>query len=235
VKAAELVQHDGLAAEDELFFAQQNAVVAANAERYYRSMFRGRVSSWNLRDQHMGQTLDALAAHLSRRGTPAKIIVWAHNSHLGDARATEMGEDGELNLGQLARQRYGDQSFLLGFSTYDGTVSAAHEWDGPVYRRHVRPALPGSYEDAFHQAGLGDFVLHLDGGDAPAELRRRLLQRAIGVIYRPETERHSHYFHTRLAEQFDAIVHLDHTRGLEPLDAVTEWEHGEAETYPTGL
>jgi erythromycin esterase-like protein len=233
--AAKLILKDGPHAEDELFFAQQNAVVATNAERYYRTMFSGRVSSWNLRDQHMAQTLDALVSHLSRRGTPAKVIIWAHNSHLGDARATEMGEDGELNLGQLARQRYGDQCFSLGFSTYDGTVTAAHEWDGPALRRHVRPALAGSYEDAFHHAGEPAFVLRLDGNDSRAELRRRLLQRAIGVIYRPETERHSHYLHAKLASQFDAMVHLDHTRALEPLDQVSEWEHGEAETYPTGL
>ncbi|HYE60388.1 MAG TPA: erythromycin esterase family protein [Phycisphaerales bacterium] len=233
--AAKLIHRDGPAAEDELFFAQQNALVAANAERYYRVMFSGRVSSWNLRDQHMAQTLDALVSHLSRRGERAKVIVWAHNSHLGDARATEMGEDGELNLGQLARQRYGDQCFALGFSTYDGTVTAAHEWDGPHLRRHVRPGLPGSYEDAFHQTGTRHFALRLQGDESRAELRHRLLQRAIGVIYKPETERRSHYFHAVLADQFDAVVHLDHTRALEPLDQVSEWEHAEAETYPTGL
>lgn len=234
-QAARWVQQDGLAAEEELFFAQQNAALVASAERYYRTMFGERISSWNIRDQHMAHTLESLLSHLSRSGHAAKVVVWAHNSHLGDARATEMGDEGELNLGQLARQRYGDACFSLGFSTYDGTVTAAHEWGGPALRRHVRPGLPGSYEEAFHHAGTPCFALRLLGEDSPPELRHRHLQRAIGVIYRPRTERQSHYLHARLADQFDAVVHLDHTRALEPLDQVSEWEHAPAETYPTGL
>src|SRR5881396_4086879 len=144
-RALEYAQRDGRLASDEFFFAEQNARLIRNAEEYYRSMFRGRVSSWNLRDQHMSDTLDALFAHLSHHEGDAKIVVWAHNSHLGDARATQMGAIGELNLGQLTRDRYRRDSVLIGFSTYSGTVTAASDWDEPAERKRVRPALPDSY------------------------------------------------------------------------------------------
>ena len=204
-RAAELVQRDGRIAEDDLFHAEQNARLARNAEAYYRSMFRGRVSSWNLRDRHMAETLAALVAHLDRRGGRTKVVVWAHNSHLGDARATQMGDEGELNLGQLVRERNGDDTRLVGFSTYTGSVTAASDWGGPAERKRVRPGLPGSYEALFHEVESPYFLLRLrDGGTAVDRLRQPRLQRAIGVIYRPETERLSHYVEARLSDQFDA-------------------------------
>jgi len=222
---------------DQLFYVQQNARLVRNAEEYYRTMFRGRVSSWNLRDSHMVETLQALEKHLGARGEAPKMIVWAHNSHLGDASATEMGDQGEWNVGQLARDRWGDKACLVGFSTHHGSVTAASEWDAPGERKLVRPGLPGSFEDLFHQTEQERFWLDLRGEPALAELlSERRLQRAIGVIYQPQTERISHYFHTRLPEQFDALIHIDATRALEPLVAEPAWHAGEAaETYPSGL
>jgi erythromycin esterase-like protein len=236
-RAAVYAGRDGRVAPDEFFFAEQNARLVKNAEEYYRAMFRGRVSSWNLRDCHMAETLAALATYLQGQGQPAKIVVWAHNSHLGDARATEMGQAGELNVGQLVREQYGQDTVLIGFSTYRGTVTAATEWDGPAERKRVRPALPDSYEALFHELDLGRFLIILREGDAAiTPLRRPRLERAIGVIYRPETERLSHYFSARLPEQFDAVLHCDETRAVEPLERTAVWERGEVpETFPTGL
>ena len=221
---------------DELFFAQQNARLVRNAEEYYRTMFRGRVSSWNLRDSHMAETLQALDRHLAASGTPPKLAVWAHNSHLGDASATEMGDQGEWNLGQLTRDRHGADAVLVGFSTHRGWVTAATEWDDPPQRKRVRDGLEGSWEDLFHRCGLDRAMLVLRGNEAVRTLAmQRRLQRAIGVIYRPETERMSHYFDTTLAEQFDAMIHIDETNALPPLDA-REVHAGEApETYPSGV
>jgi len=234
-RAADLARRDGHAFPDEFFFAEQNARLVKNAEEYYRSMFRERISSWNLRDSHMAETLNALVQHLG--ATHPKIVIWAHNSHLGDARATEMGQQGELNLGQLVRQRYGKQTVLVGFSTYTGTVTAASEWDGPAERKHVRPALPGSYEALFHRAGMPKFLLLLNERDETTSLLRQpRLERAIGVIYQPQSERVSHYFHAQLPDQFDAILHFDETRAVEPLERTTAWEAGEVpETYPSAL
>ncbi len=234
-RAADLARRDGHAFPDEFFFAEQNARLVKNAEEYYRSMFRERISSWNLRDSHMAETLDALVQHLG--ASHAKIVIWAHNSHLGDARATEMGQHGELNLGQLVRQRYGKQSVLIGFSTYTGTVTAASEWDGPAERKHVRPALPGSYESLFHRTAISKFLLLLNERDETTSLLREpRLERAIGVIYQPRSERQSHYFHAQLPDQFDAILHFDETRAVEPLERTTAWEAGEVpETYPSAL
>lgn len=234
--AAEYARRDGRLAADEFFYAEQNARLVKNAEEYYRAMFCGRVASWNLRDQHMAETLDALATYLGRQGERARVVVWAHNSHIGDARATELGEQGELNIGQLARERYGRDAVLVGFSTYSGTVTAAADWDGPAERKRVRPALPGSYEALFHHTALPVFLLPLRGdGRAVAGLRAPRLERAIGVIYRPQTERVSHYFAARLPEQFDAVLHFDETRAVEPLERVAPWETGEApETFPSG-
>jgi erythromycin esterase-like protein len=232
--AAQLAMQDGQAAEDAFFSVQQNARLAKNAEAYYRAMFRGRVSSWNLRDTHMADSLDALLHYLTQRnGSPAKIVIWAHNSHLGDARATEMGEGGEINLGQLARERHGRDAFLIGQTTYHGTVTAATDWDDPAQRKTVRPGMPGSYEGLFHDVGHDAFLLSLrsEGDIVP----QRQLERAIGVIYRPETERQSHYFHADLARQFDVVIHQDHTTALTPLERLPEWERGDAPmTYPTG-
>jgi erythromycin esterase-like protein len=230
-------QDDQLAA-DEFFHAEQNARLVKNAERYYRSMFESRISSWNLRDQHMVETLVALAQHLSQPGKPAKIAVWEHNSHLGDARATEIGEQGEWNVGQLTRERYGNDAVLVGFTTYSGTVTAASEWGGPAERKRVRPGLGGSYEEALHRTGIANFMLPLrDNTEAARALSSEaLLERAIGVIYLPETERHSHYFRANLPQQFDVVLHFDHTRAVEPLERTAPWETGEApETYPVGV
>jgi erythromycin esterase-like protein len=241
-RAVEYARRDGRIAEDDFFSAEQNARLVKNAEEYHRTMFLGRVSSWNLRDCHMAETLDALLAHLDRQGRRTKAVVWAHNSHLGDARATEMGRRGELNLGQLVRERYGREAVLVGFTTYSGTVTAASDWGGPAERKQVRPGLPGSYEALFHAAASGGgeqrsspaFLLPLQGDAAPS-LDQPRLQRAIGVIYRPETERLSHYFEAQLPRQFDALLHFDETRALEPLEPTTGWQTGEApETYPTG-
>jgi erythromycin esterase-like protein len=236
-RAADLAQRDGMLPEDEIFYAEQNARLVKNAEEYYRTMFRGRVQSWNLRDRHMAETLDALIAHLERKAVPAKVVVWEHNSHIGDARATAMGEMGEWNIGQLARQRFGDDAVLVGFSTYHGTVTAASDWDAPAERKRVRPGLPGSFESLFHEIGERNFLLALRGNAAlEAALDEVRLERAIGVIYHPETERVSHYFEARLPQQFDAVIHLDETRAVEPLDRTAGWDEGEPpETFPTGL
>jgi erythromycin esterase-like protein len=239
-RAGELVRRDGRILPDEYFYAEQNARLVKNAEEYYRSMYRGRKSSWNLRDTHMADTVDALLDYLNNREGQAKIIVWAHNSHLGDSRATEMGRRGELNVGQLLRERHPAETFHLGFTTNDGTVLAAHDWDDPPHVHEVRPGLEGSYEALFHRVG-GDFWLPLQLGDRAREILLEAgdkLERAIGVIYRPETERQSHYFHARLPEQFDAVIHLDRTRALVPLDspqpsAATAEEA--PETYPSAV
>jgi erythromycin esterase-like protein len=207
-------RRDGPAEADAAFYAEQKSRLAKNAEEYYRTMMGGRVSSWNLRDTHMVETLDALVAHLDHRRPRTKIVVWEHNSHLGDARATEIGAGGELNVGQLVRERHGEEARLIGFSTDHGSVTAADDWGEPAQRQRVRPALPESYEALFHRTEIPRFLLTLRGGGAAVEaLRAERLERAIGVIYRPETERVSHYFHARLPDQFDAILHFDETRG----------------------
>ncbi len=235
--AAEYARRDGRLAEDDLFFAEQNARLVANAERYYRAMFGSRVSSWNVRDEHMADTLDALDHFLARNGRTPKIVAWAHNSHMGDARATDMGSRGEHNVGQLVRQRHGNNTVLIGFSTYSGTVTAASNWDEPAQRKVVRPALADSYELLFHDSGPRNFLLDLRAdNDATSALLRPRLQRAIGVIYRPQTERMSHYYRASLPRQFDMILHYDTTRAVEPLERTGEWEQGELpETYPTAL
>lgn len=231
-------RRDGLLAEDELFYAQQNAQTVRNAEAYYRSMFGSRVSSWNLRDQHMFQTLKALRAHLHQRDDdPARIVVWAHNSHVGDARATEVGADGQLTLGQLVREGYGERAVLIGFTTYSGTVTAASEWGAVAERKVVRPALNGSVEELMHEVDRPEFLVSaVISRDAAEPLDTVRLGRAIGVIYLPATERQSHYYHVRPGDQFDAIIHIDRTTALEPLDVNSVWVKGETpETYPTGL
>ena len=221
---------------EELFYAEQNARLVRNAERYYRSMFRGRASSWNLRDSHMAETLNALVTRLDSGQT--KVVVWAHNSHLGDARATEMGERGEHNVGQLVRERAGGgEAFLIGFSTYSGSVTAARDWGGDAEQRRVRPGLSGSYEELFHKTELPRFWLNLrELNRATNMLKKARLQRAIGVIYAPATERWSHYFHARLPEQFDVIIHLDETTALQPLEKTGTWMAGELpDTFPSSL
>lgn len=229
---------DGRQAAEELFHAQQNARLVRNAEAYYRGMFRGRASSWNLRDSHMAESVEALDAHLQQvLGRAPRIAVWAHNSHLGDASATEMGEHGEWNLGQLLRQRLGAQVFNVGMSTHHGWVTAAQDWEAPAQRKRVQPGLPGSWEDLLHQTDTARFMLSFKDNPLLSCLgQAQRLQRAIGVVYRPETERTSHYLYTRLPQQFDALLHFDDTQALEPLDAGAVWVSGEApETYPSGM
>jgi erythromycin esterase-like protein len=234
---AEYARRDGRVAADEFFYAEQNARLVRNAEEYYRTMFLGRAESWNLRDRHMVDTLQELLHFLDGLRPNARVVVWAHNSHLGDARATEMSIRGELNVGQLVRERYGANAVLVGFTTHTGTVTAASEWDGPAHRKHVRPALAGSYERLFHDAAMPRFLLPLRTDlELASALAAPRLERAIGVLYLPETERASHYFHARLPEQFDYVLHFDETRAVEPLERTALWEAGEvAETFPSGL
>ena len=231
------MEYLGKTGGDNFFDAEQNARLVKNAEEYYRSMFRGRQSSWNLRDTHMVESVEALIGHQRRQGLDPKIVIWAHNSHLGDARATEMGARGELNVGQLIRQKYGADSVLVGFTTYSGTVTAATNWDDPGEVKRVRPALPESYELGFHETDIPRFFLDLaDGASGTDLLTSPRLERAIGVIYRPETERVSHYFRADLPRQFDAVFHFDKTSALEPLEKPEHWEHTEIpETFPSGI
>lgn len=234
--AAELASRDGAIPEDEYFFAEQNARLVKNAEEYYRAMFGSRSSSWNLRDCHMADTIQAVQRYFDGKGLITKIVVWEHNSHVGDARATQMGAGGEWNVGQLMRERYGDEVRSVGFSTYRGSVTAARNWDEPAEQRWVRPALPGSYEALFHEVRQPRFLLDLSDPALVAVLEEPRLQRAIGVVYRPETERGSHYFLSRLPEQFDAMIHIDETTALEPLEKSRVWSAGETpDTYPFEL
>jgi len=230
---------------DEEFYATMNAKVVKDAEEYYRSMF-GK-NTWNMRDTHMVETLKAVMDHLERQsGKPTRAVVWAHNSHLGDASATESKRRGELNVGQLVRERWGKaNTFNIGFTTYTGTVSAASEWDGPRETKKVRPGMSGSYEELMHQADIARFCLAFRSNDNSkvqpdkflvGELcRESKLERAIGVIYKPETERQSHYFLCNLPAQFDSLIHIDQTRALRALDAQSELVYGEEETFPSGL
>ena len=232
-----LLSLNGTRASDDYFDADQNARVVRDAEEYYRTMFRHDVSSWNLRDRHMMQTLLLLIQHLKQTRLRAKVVVWAHNSHLGNASATSMGARGEFNIGQLVREHFGNDALSIGFTTHQGTVTASSDWDGPAERKRVRPALPESYEKLFHETGVSSFWLDCHANE---EVREMLsfprLERAIGVIYRPDTERASHYFKSQLPEQFDGILHYDETRAVEPLERTVEWTAGEVEeTYPSGL
>jgi erythromycin esterase-like protein/predicted phosphoribosyltransferase len=232
-RAADTMRRDGGLADDDLFHAEQNARLVKNAEAYYRSVFLEEVSSWNLRDRHMAETLDALVEYLGRKVGSAKVAVWEHNSHLGDARATEMGQRGELNVGQLTREKYAGEAVLIGFTTHHGTVTAASDWGKSAERKRVRPALAGSYEALFHAVRHDRFLLILNDSDLMVQQLAARLERAIGVIYRPETERQSHYFGARLVEQFDAVLHFDKTRAVKPLESTEEWETGELpETFP---
>jgi erythromycin esterase-like protein len=234
-RAADYARRDGFIAEDEYFFAEQNARLVRDAEQYYRAMFGGRSESWNLRDTHMAGTLEALLAWTGRRSSAAKAVVWAHNSHLGDARATQMSDWGELNLGELARTKYGRDAYLIGFTTHTGTVTAARDWDEPAERRQVRPSLARSYERLFHETAIEKFLLRLDREPVKSALSEPRLERAIGVIYRPESERASHYFRANLPAQFDAVIHLDVTTAITPLEPWSIPDADLPETYPVGV
>lgn len=230
-KSWELARSDGAVAEDDLFSAEQNARLVANAEEYYRQMFGSRISTWNLRDRHMADTLDELAQHLERVYGQSRIVVWEHNSHVGDARATDMGRRGEHNVGQLVRERHGSEAYIIGFTTYDGTVTAADDWGGEARKKRVRPGMAGSYETLFHDLGVPAFALR--STDATAQMTGTRLERAIGVIYRPETERLSHYFEASIGRQFDLVLHFDRTRALQPLELTAAWPDEDLPaTYP---
>ncbi len=213
--------------------AVQNARLVAAAERYYRVMYYGSRESWNLRDSHMFDTLTSIRAFL---GADSRVVVWEHNSHVGDARATEMGDRGEHNVGQLCRQEYGRDAYLVGFGTDRGTVAAASSWDGPMEIKRVRPSRPSSYERLCASCGVERFLLPI-GPDADGLLRRRLaepqLERAIGVIYRPETERASHYFRAELPHQFDEWIWVTESQAVTPLE--TADLAGVPDTYPFGM
>lgn len=225
----------GKISAEEAFYIEQNARVVKNAEQYYRSLFGSEISNWNLRDSHMLETLNALINHYQLMGIESpKIVIWAHNSHVGNAAATQMSERGEYNIGQLVKEQFGKiNAISVGFTTYNGTVSAASNWHQPVERKIIRDALPDSYEALFHAVGLPNFLLLLK--NAPM-MPLEALERAIGVIYLPRTERMSHYFHANLIGQFDAIIHCDKTGAVEPIEKTSEWIEGEVpETYPSGL
>lgn len=220
VTLAEAVPPGDTEEADDAFSAVQNARIVVNGRRYTIGAAAAGESSWNIRDRHMAETLWALRDHLLSTGRTGRLVVWAHNSHIGDARATDVARRGQLNLGQLAREQPGIESVLVGFSTYTGTVTAADNWDEPAEQMDVLPALPGSHPDLLHAvslAGPGDFLVSL-GPEAPAPLHAERLERYIGVIYRPETERQSHYFSTSIADEYDVLVHLDETTAVQPLD-----------------
>jgi erythromycin esterase-like protein len=203
------------------FDAEQNARLVMNAEEYYRGMYSWSTNTWNIRDGHMADSLDAVADFLRARDGYARILVWAHNSHLGDARATDAAVRGEWNVGQLMRERHPGDTFVVGFSTSSGTVYAADDWGAPGTVKQVRDPLPQSWERAFHESDVPAFVLPLGNKSVRQAFDTSLMNRAIGVIYRPATERQSHYFGARIADQFDAVIHFDRTRAVEPLVAET--------------
>jgi erythromycin esterase-like protein len=216
---------------DAFLDAEINARIVRDAERYYRAMYEGSAASWNVRDRHMFETLQALMAHHA----DARAVIWAHNSHIGNASATAMGWHGEFNIGELARSAYGDQAVLIGFGTDRGKVAAADDWGGPMHIKSVRPARDDSWESAFRRTGLARSLTDWRVGkpELREALSQTLLERAIGVIYRPESERSSHYFEAVLADQFDAFVWFEETAAVTPLGP--ERPHGAPETWPFGL
>jgi len=225
---------------DGWFHAMQNAHLIKDAEAYYRALFSGRGASWNLRDTHMADTVDLLAAHLAGRGRLARIVVWAHNAHVGDARATAMGARGELTLGQLMRERHPGEVALIGMTTHTGSVRCARGWDEPGVIERVRPSLPGSWEELFHDAGAPRFYVTATGLRRVVGERTERLHRGIGVVYRPESERRTHYDRARLADQFDLVIHVDTSHAVNTLAAAAPapqptGEQDLAQTFPPGL
>lgn len=218
--------------EPRLLSALQNARVLKNAEEYYRVMYEGSVDSWNLRDRHMFETLLLLMDHF---GPESKVVIWEHNSHIGDAAATEVARIGELNVGQLCRAKFGTQAYLTGFMSDHGTVAAASHWGGEVMIKQLRPARPDSFEHLLHSTSVPSYFLPLRAqtGELKDSLKNDRLERAVGVLYLPQTERSSHYFRARLSEQFDEIVWIDETSAVEPLAHVAETD--ETDTYPFGI
>lgn len=220
--------------------AMQHAHVVRDAGAYYRALFGDRTEAWNLRDTHMADTLDMLADQLGQDGKPARLIVWAHNAHVGDASATSLGQEGQTSLGALIRKRHADEVALVGFTTHTGVVECAPDWDEPGERADVRPSLRGSWEDLFHDVGIARFTVNSTAlkrviGDGVERLHR-----TIGAVYRSDTERRSHYYHSRLADQYDVIVHIDETHAVEPLEPpaqppLRQREDGSPESYPSGI
>lgn len=233
IQDRELIKENKLSL-DQAFDLEQNARVIKNGEDYYRSLFISGKNTWNLRDSHMFEMLNFIIESYKKKNinTP-KIIIWAHNTHVGDASATEFTQRGEFNIGQLIREKFGAKSVSIGFMTYTGTVSAASNWHSPVERKFVRNSLMGSFEFLFHEIKINQFLLGLKNKKLILPV---LLERAIGVVYKPETERSSHYFYANLQKQFDFIIYIDKTTALEPLDKNRIWIAGEfPETYPFGL
>lgn len=218
--AAQLAEMDSAAADEDDFLAWQSARTVSSGEGYYRALYRGEsVGSWNLRERHMADTLVQL---LERLGPQSRIVVWAHNLHQGDARATDQARGGELSLGQLMRERFGDGAVLVGFSTHRGRVRAAPGWGAPDRVRRLRPALRGSWHDLLHRrlprGGPPALLLIFRGDPAlAAEFAVQRPQRAVGVIYLPHAERRDHYFHATLSAQFDAVIHIDVTAAIDSL------------------
>lgn len=209
---------DGLSENEELFCAEQNAILAKNAEQYYREMFNKRVNTWNLRDLCMSNMVDSITEHVSKIDGSAKAVIWAHNSHTGNALATEFSESGELSLGQLLLFNHWGEAYLIGFTTFNGTVAAASEWGGLVENKRLNPAIQGSYEQIFHETGKKAMLLDFqDFHDNLDFFKKEHFERAVGVVYTPETEMFSHYFKARLADQFDAVIHFDTTNPVSPL------------------
>jgi erythromycin esterase-like protein len=256
-RASEYLRRDGYVGQDELFFNTVNANVVRNAESYYRAMFSSRDNSWNLRDTHMVDTLDAFVSHQKKitGEEKPKVVVWAHNSHLGDAKHTSMSSRREVNVGQLVRERYGEENcFNIGFTTHTGTVMATDGWDQVHDPRgkNVNASIPGSWEHIFHSVSdetkhqafyitfyqIGGGGKHPISGHVTQAFSQVLMERAIGVIYRPETEVLSHYFKANLAKQFDAIIHIDVTRAVKPLDSTwspRDEDETVPETFPEGV
>jgi erythromycin esterase len=224
-----LEQHD----HESPFNAEQNALVLKNAEHYYRTMVQGGPESWNIRDRHMAETLNRLMLH---HGPSAKAIVWEHNTHIGDARYTDMAEDGMVNIGQLVREQHDREGVVLvGFSSHRGTVIAGSEWGAPMEQMRVPPARAGSWEDALHEAGRQDRLLLFAHADLDDEFLIRRGHRAIGVVYHPAYEHYGNYVPTVLPERYDALIHIDQSRALEPLHLKASFEHEVPETFPSGL
>jgi erythromycin esterase-like protein len=210
---------------EQTFYDERVPELAAGASDYFAALFGERFAGWRARNRHMADTLEALQGYLPRIGLPPKIVVWGRNVDLGDLRATDLRARGIVSLGQLVRERHGGEARLIGSTTYTGTVAAASEWGGAAEVKRLEPALPGSLEDLFHRARLSRFFLPLStGADVRTVLTDRRLQRAIGLVYRPEQERWNHFFRGAPAEQFDAILHVDESHAVEPLEQLAEWE-----------
>lgn len=227
------VKNGGLAPKEEQFFAKQHARLGNIAQEYYRNMLSDRVSSWNQRDKNMADTLDALAGYLSHFREP-KIVVWGHNSHIGDARSTEVSRFGQINLGQLVRERFKDEVFLIGFTTHSGTVTAASFWGEAVQRKNISSSIAESFEHLFHRSEIPSFFLNLRDNNQLSFLENQHLERAIGMVYMPEAERQSHYFRASLSGQFDAVIHFDKSIAVQPLDHISGWEEG-LDSYRSAL